>query len=86
MPPSLCEGGFILPLGEPIEAHFGPLRQLTLTNSHDPHHGAQTRELYRYCAGATRTPDVLGAQRRKPARVRVEKGIRWGGQSRSSFS
>jgi hypothetical protein len=32
----------------PIEAHFGPLRQFTLANSHHPNHTVQTRELHRY--------------------------------------
>lgn len=30
----------------PMEAHFGPLRQFTLANSHHPHHIAQTRALH----------------------------------------
>lgn len=32
----------------PIEAHFGPLRQFTLANSHHPNHTVQTRALQRY--------------------------------------
>ena len=32
----------------PIEAHFGPLRQFTLANFHHPNHTVQTRELHRY--------------------------------------
>ncbi|GGW55981.1 hypothetical protein FHS32_002417 [Streptomyces albaduncus] len=32
----------------PIEAHFGPLRQFTLANSNHPHHTAQTRALHAY--------------------------------------
>ncbi len=32
----------------PIEAHFGPLRQFTLANSHHPNHTVQTRALHAY--------------------------------------
>jgi hypothetical protein len=32
----------------PIEAHFGPLRQFTLTNSNHPNHTVQTRALHAY--------------------------------------
>jgi hypothetical protein len=32
----------------PIEAHFGPLRQFTLANSQHPNHTAQTRALHAY--------------------------------------
>lgn len=43
-----------------------------------------SRELYRYLRWRndnTRHPDMLAAQRRERARVRSEKGIRWGGGS-----
>ncbi|MDT0549541.1 helix-turn-helix domain-containing protein [Streptomyces lonegramiae] len=65
----------------PIEAHFGPLRQFTLANSNHPHHTVQTRALHRYLRwrnANARHPDVLTAQRRERARIRREKGIRWG--------
>ncbi len=48
----------------PIEAHFGPLRQFTLANSHHPNHTVQTRELHRYLRWRNtnaRHPDVLAA-------------------------
>ena len=67
----------------PIEAHFGPLRQFTLANSNHPNHTVQTRALHRYLRwrnANTRHPDVLAAQRRERARIRSEKGIRWGGR------
>ncbi|MGV9310383.1 IS630 family transposase [Nonomuraea sp. NPDC003727] len=67
----------------PIEAHFGPLRQFTLSNSNHPNHTVQTRELQAYLRwrnAHARHPDVLAAQRRERARVRSEKGIRWGGR------
>lgn len=67
----------------PIEAHFGPLRQFTLANSSHPNHTVQTRELQRYLRWRNqnaRHPSVLAAQRRERARVRSERGIRWGGR------
>jgi hypothetical protein len=42
----------------PIEAHFGPLRQFTLANSNHPNHTVQTRELHRCPRCATRTPAI----------------------------
>jgi hypothetical protein len=65
----------------PIEAHFGPLWQFTLANSNHPNHTAQTRALHAYLRwrnAHARHPDVLAAQRRERARIRSEKGIRWG--------
>ncbi|GLY75909.1 hypothetical protein Airi01_041760 [Actinoallomurus iriomotensis] len=67
----------------PIEAHFGPLRQFTLANSHHRSHPAQTQALHRYLRWRNtnaRHPDVLAAQRKERARTRSEKGIRWGGR------
>jgi hypothetical protein len=67
----------------PIEAHFGPLRQFTLANSNHPNHTVQTRELHRHLRWRNtnaRHPDLLAAQRRERARIRSEKGLRWGGR------
>ncbi|WP_322747035.1 IS630 family transposase [Streptomyces fagopyri] len=67
----------------PIEAHFGPLRQFTIANSHHCNHTVQTRALHAYLRWRNtnaRHPDVLAAQRRERARIRSEKGIRWGGR------
>ncbi|GCD40503.1 IS630 family transposase [Streptomyces paromomycinus] len=67
----------------PIEAHFGPLRQFTLANSDHPNHTVQTRALHAYLRWRnqhTRHPDILAAQRRERARIRSEKGVRWGGR------
>ncbi|MER6388760.1 helix-turn-helix domain-containing protein [Streptomyces sp. NPDC001523] len=67
----------------PIEAHFGPLRQFTLANSNHRNHTVQTRALHAYLRWRNknaRHSDVLAAQRRERARIRSEKGIRWGGQ------
>ncbi len=66
-----------------IEAHFGPLRQFTLANSHHPNHTAQTMALHAYLCWRNknaRHPDVLTAQRRERARIRSKEGIRWGGR------
>lgn len=68
----------------PIEAHFGPLRQFTLANSNHPNHTVQTRTLHAYLRwrnANARHPDVLTAQRRERARIRSEKGLRWGGRT-----
>ncbi|MFD0622880.1 IS630 family transposase [Streptomyces sanglieri] len=67
----------------PIEAHFGPLRQFTLANSNHSNHTVQTRALHRYLRwrnANARHPEVLAAQRRERARIRSEKGLRWGGR------
>ncbi|MEH0510617.1 MULTISPECIES: IS630 family transposase [unclassified Streptomyces] len=67
----------------PIEAHFEPLRQFTIANSRHRNHTFQTRALHAYLRwrnANARHPDVLAAQRRERARVRSEKGIRWGGR------
>lgn len=67
----------------PIEAHFGPLRQFTITNSHHPNHIVQTRALHAYLRWRNdnaRHRDVLAAGRKERARIRSEKGIRWSGR------
>jgi transposase len=65
----------------PIEAHFGPLREFVLNNSNHPNHVVLTRRLHthlRWRNDNARAPEVLAAQRRERARVRAEKGRRWG--------
>ncbi|SBT38882.1 hypothetical protein GA0070611_0707 [Micromonospora auratinigra] len=65
----------------PIEAHFGPLRQFTIAYSHYPNHIVQTRVLHAYLRrrdANARHHDVLAAERKERARIRSEKGIRWG--------
>jgi transposase len=67
----------------PIEARFGPLRQFTIANSHHPNHSVQTRALHAYLRwrnANARHRDVLAAERKERARIRSEKGIRWGGR------
>ncbi|MDQ0784678.1 transposase InsO family protein [Streptomyces sp. B3I8] len=59
----------------PIEAHFGPLRQFTLANSHHRGHPAQIRALHRHLRwrnANARHPDVLAAQRRERVRIRSD--------------
>ncbi|MGA5129792.1 transposase [Streptomyces olivoreticuli] len=65
----------------PVEAHFGPLRQFTIANSNHRSHTVQTRALHAYLRWRNknvRYPDVLAARRRERARIHSEKGIRWG--------
>jgi transposase len=65
----------------PIEAHFGPLRTFVIAGSNHPNHTVLGRRLHGYLRwrnAHARHPDVLAAQRRERARVRSEKGIRWG--------
>lgn len=65
----------------PIEAHFGPLREFVLNNSNHPNHVVLTRRLHahlRWRNANARPPELLAAQRRERARVRAEKGRRWG--------
>ncbi|MFE7980489.1 IS630 family transposase, partial [Streptomyces shenzhenensis] len=67
----------------PIEAHFGPLRQFTIANSDYPNHTVQTRALHAYLRwrnANTRHRDILAAERKERARIRSEKSIRWGGR------
>jgi len=65
----------------PIEAHFGPLREFVLNNSNHPNHVVLTHRLHahlRWRNANARAPELLAAQRRERARVRSEKGRRWG--------
>jgi hypothetical protein len=72
---------------DPIEAHFEPLRQFTVANSNHRNHTAQTWTLHAYLRWRNtnaRHPDVLAAQRKERARIRSEKGLRWGGRARAT--
>jgi hypothetical protein len=65
----------------PIEAQFGPQRMFTMSNSTYPNHVVLTRDLQAHLRWRNlnnRHPDVLTAQRRERARIRSEKGHRWG--------
>ncbi len=73
----------------PIEAHFGPLRQFTVTNSNHPNHTVQTRALHaclRWRNANARHRDILAVERKERARIRRDKGIRWGGRQRAGHS
>ena len=65
----------------PIEAQFGPLRTFVMGASNHPNHTVLARKLQAYLRwrnANARHPDVLAAQRRERARIRSEKGHRWG--------
>ena len=69
-------------LGRPDRgAVRAPLRTFTMANSDHPSHTALARRLHAYLRwrnANARDPRVLDAQRRERARVRSEKGHRWG--------
>jgi len=65
----------------PIEAHFGPLRQFVIANSDHPDHRALGRAIRNYLRWRnthTRDPQVLAAERRHRAKIRSEAQRRWG--------
>lgn len=65
----------------PIEAHFGPLRQFVLANSDHQDHPALTKAIRAYLRWRnthTRDPELLEAQRRHRAKIRSEQQRRWG--------
>lgn len=65
----------------PIEPHFGPLREFVLNNSNHPNHVVLTRRLHAYLRwrnANARDPELLEAQRRERTRVRSERRQRWG--------
>jgi transposase len=65
----------------PIEAHFGPLRQFALAASDRPDHAALARAIRSYLRWRNanpRDPELLEAERRQRARVRSEQQRRWG--------
>ena len=67
----------------PIEAQFGPLHTFVMGGSNHPNHTVLARRLQDYLTwrnANARHPDVLAAQRRERARVRVrsERQQRWG--------
>lgn len=65
----------------PIEAHFGPLREFVLNNSSHKNHVALSRALHAYLRwrnANTKDPKVLELERKKRARMRGEAQRRWG--------
>ncbi|MDF2269732.1 helix-turn-helix domain-containing protein [Streptomyces coacervatus] len=80
----LCFTPTYVSWANPIEAHLGPLRQFSIANPNHRNHTAQTRALHaclRWRIKNARHPDVLAAQRRERARIRRQKGLRWGRRS-----
>lgn len=71
----------------PIEAHFGPLRQFVLSNSDHANHPALARAIRSYLRwrnSHTRDPRVLDAERRHRAKIRSEHQRRWGHPRRAA--
>jgi len=69
----------------PIESQFGPLRTFVMGDSNHPNHTVLTRDLHAYLRwrnAHARHPDVVAAQRRERARIRSERGHRWGRRDR----
>jgi transposase len=67
----------------PIEAPLWTAAAVHRRQLHHHNHTAQTRALHAYLRwrnANARHPDVLAAQCRERARIRSEKGIRWGGR------
>jgi len=65
----------------PIEAHFGPLRQFVVANSDYGDHPALTKAIRGYLRwrnAHTRDPELLDAERRHRAKIRSEQQRRWG--------
>jgi hypothetical protein len=65
----------------PIEAHFGPLREFTINNSDYPDHaGLATaiRTYLRWRNANTADPEILALERKHRAEIRGEAQRRWG--------
>ncbi len=65
----------------PIEAHFGPLRQFVIANSDHRDDPALARAIRKYLGWRnthTRDPKILEAERRHRAKLRSESQRRWG--------
>lgn len=65
----------------PIECHFGPLRDFVLNNSDHPSHTVLTKRLHAYLAWRNEhasDPGLRERLRRERARLRSERQRRWG--------
>jgi hypothetical protein len=65
----------------PIEAHFGPLRQFTIANSDYESHAELASAIRRYIRWRnthTRDPEILALERKHRAMLRGELRRRWG--------
>jgi transposase len=71
----------------PIEAHFGPLRQFVIAASDHADHQALARAIHAYLRWRnthTRDPRILDAERRHRTRIRSEQQRRWGHPRRAA--
>jgi len=65
----------------PIECHFGPLREFVLNNSDYVNHTVLTRRIHSYLAwrnANARDPEILRLERKRRAEIRAEQQRRWG--------
>lgn len=65
----------------PIECHFGPLREFVLNNSDHVNHTVLTRRIQSYLRwrnANARDPQILRLQRKRRAEIRAEQQRRWG--------
>jgi transposase InsO family protein len=65
----------------PIECHFGPLREFVLNNSDHVNHTVLTRRIHSYLRWRNenaRDPEILRLQRKRRAEIRAEQQRRWG--------
>lgn len=65
----------------PIECHFGPLRDFVLNNSDHPNHPVLTKRIHAYLTwrnAHARDPEVLALERKRRAEMRAERRRRWG--------
>jgi transposase len=65
----------------PIECHFGPLREFVLNNSDHVNHTVLTRRVHSYLQwrnANSRDPEILRLERKRRAEIRAEKQRRWG--------
>jgi transposase len=65
----------------PIECHFGPLREFVLNNSDHVNHTVLTRRIHSYLEwrnANARDPEIVRLQRKRRAEIRAEQQRRWG--------
>jgi hypothetical protein len=65
----------------PIEAHFGPLREFSINNSDHQSHAEMAKAIHGYIRwrnAHTKDPEVLALERKHRAMMRGEARRRWG--------
>ncbi|MEU8472162.1 hypothetical protein AB0F30_30450 [Streptomyces sp. NPDC029006] len=62
----------------PIEAHFGPLRQFTVANSNHRNHTVQTRALHAYLLNSPRPPSPWATRDREGEEFRDAQPVTTG--------